>query len=105
MKADMVSKIAAESSDNRLQRERMTRKLVVLKAGFEQCKKHIGRPMTSQYKLLFALKSAVSNNSDLQHRPWHPGEYVSEDDSEHDSLYSFSKSEDVNARITLSTES
>ena len=51
MKPDLVGKIAAESSDNRLQRERLTRKLVVLQAGLDSCKKHVGRPTTSKSKL------------------------------------------------------
>jgi hypothetical protein len=52
MKSDLVGKIAAESSDNRLQRERLTRKLVVLQAGLERCKKHVGRPTTSKSKTI-----------------------------------------------------
>jgi len=48
MKPDLVSKIAAESSDNQLQREQLTRKLVVLQTRLDRCKKHVGRPMTSQ---------------------------------------------------------
>lgn len=52
MKPDLVGKIAAESSDNRLQRERLTRKLVVLQAGLERCKKHVGRPTTSESKVI-----------------------------------------------------
>jgi hypothetical protein len=47
MKPELVSKIAAESFNNRLQREQLTRKLVVLQAGLDRCKKHVGRPMTS----------------------------------------------------------
>jgi hypothetical protein len=50
MKPDLVSKIAAESSDKRSRRERLTRKLVVLQAGLERCKKHVGRPTTSKSK-------------------------------------------------------
>lgn len=56
MKPDLVGKIAAESSDNRLQRERLTRKLVVLQAGLERCKKHVGRPITSMSK---AIRPAI----------------------------------------------
>jgi hypothetical protein len=52
MKPDLVAKIAAESSDNRLQRERLTRKLVILKAWLERCKKHVGRPTTSKSKVI-----------------------------------------------------
>ena len=47
MKPELVGKIAAESFNNRLQREQLTRKLVVLQAGLDRCKKHVGRPMTS----------------------------------------------------------
>ncbi|KIN00060.1 hypothetical protein OIDMADRAFT_55950 [Oidiodendron maius Zn] len=42
MKPEVLGKVAAESSDNRLQRERLTRKLAVLQAGLERCKKHVG---------------------------------------------------------------
>jgi hypothetical protein len=47
MKPELVAKIAAESVNNRLQREQLTRKLVVLQAGLDRCKKHVGRPMRS----------------------------------------------------------
>jgi hypothetical protein len=52
MKPDVVGKIAAESSDNWLQREQLTRKLLVLQAGLERCKKHVGRPTTSESKAI-----------------------------------------------------
>ena len=52
MKPDLVSKIAAESSDNRLQREQLTRKLLVLQAGLESCKKQVGRPSASKSKAI-----------------------------------------------------
>jgi hypothetical protein len=48
MKPDLVGKIASESSDNRLQRESLTRKLVVLQAGLNSCKKYVGRPTASE---------------------------------------------------------
>ncbi|CZT51083.1 related to vacuolar sorting protein VPS1, dynamin, and related proteins [Rhynchosporium secalis] len=79
MKSDMINKIAAESSESRLQRERMMRKLVVLKAGLEMCKKHIGRPMTN-----------------LQNRPWHSEQHVLEENSDPDLLHEISDLEDVN---------
>ena len=101
MKADMINKIAAESSDSRSQRERMTRKLVVLTAGFEMCKKHIGRPMTSQ-SMFLTLNSAIANCSDLQHRPWHSAKHVFEDDSEPELIYHISDSEDVNSQEVVS---
>ena len=101
MKADMINKIAAESSESRLQRERMTRKLVVLKAGFEMCKKHIGRPMTSQ-SMLLTLTSAIAHCSDLQHRPWHPEQQVFEEDSDPDLLHDIPESEDVNNQEVVS---
>lgn len=101
MKSDMINKIAAESSESRLQRERMTRKLVVLKAGFEMCKKHIGRPMTSE-SMFLTLNSAKANCSDLQHRPWYPDQHVFEDNSEPDLLHDISESEDVNSHEVVS---
>ena len=52
MRPDVVGKIAAESSENPLQRERLTRKLAVLQAGLETCKKHVGRPITSKSKAI-----------------------------------------------------
>lgn len=52
MKPDLVSKIAAESSDNQSQREQLTRKLVVLQAGLETCKKYVGRPTTRKLKTI-----------------------------------------------------
>jgi hypothetical protein len=48
MKPELVGKIAAESLNNRSQREQLTRKLVILQAGLDRCKKHVGRPTTSQ---------------------------------------------------------
>lgn len=49
MKPELVSKIAAESSTTaRTQREQLTRKLVILQAGLDRCKKHVGRPTTGQ---------------------------------------------------------
>ncbi|KAH8674416.1 P-loop containing nucleoside triphosphate hydrolase protein [Tricladium varicosporioides] len=47
MKPDLVSRIAAESYENRSQREQLTRKLVILQAGLDSCKKYVGRPITS----------------------------------------------------------
>lgn len=47
MKPDMVSKIATETLDSRLRREQLTRKLVVLQAGLDRCKKHVGRTTSS----------------------------------------------------------
>jgi len=82
MKSDLVGKIAAESSDNRLQRERLTRKLVVLQAGLERCKKHVGRPTTN-----------------LQHRPWHTDVHISsEDESEDEIQHRASELEEVDVQ-------
>ena len=52
MKPDVVGRIAAESSENRQQRERLTRKLAILQAGLETCKKHVGRLITSKSKAI-----------------------------------------------------
>jgi len=41
-------------------------------------------------------------NIDLQHRPWHPEEHISEDESEGDILQSLSESEDVDIQEVVS---
>lgn len=52
IKPDLVASIAAESPDNRSQRERLTRKLVILQAKLESCKKRASRPTMSQSKAI-----------------------------------------------------
>jgi hypothetical protein len=48
MKPDLINKIAADSSDNRFLREQLSRKLMVLQAGIETCKKYVGRSVPSE---------------------------------------------------------
>ncbi|KAH6721639.1 hypothetical protein BKA61DRAFT_568220 [Leptodontidium sp. MPI-SDFR-AT-0119] len=48
IKPDLVASIAAESPDNRSQRERLTRKLVILQAKLESCKKRASRPTMNE---------------------------------------------------------
>lgn len=82
MKPDLVSRIAAESYENRSQREQLTRKLVILQAGLDSCKKYVGRPITN-----------------LQQRPWHTDAHLSsEDESGDDILYNVSDLEEVDTR-------
>jgi len=82
MKPDLVGRIAAESPDNLSQRERLTRKLVILQAGLENCKKHVGRPTTN-----------------LQQRPWHTDVHLSsEDESGDEILHSASELEEVDTQ-------
>lgn len=49
MKPDLISKMAAESLDNRFQREHLFRKLMVLQAGIETCKRYVGRSVPSKH--------------------------------------------------------
>lgn len=48
MKPDLISKITAESSDNRFQREQLSRNLMVLQAGIATCKRYSGRSAKSK---------------------------------------------------------
>jgi hypothetical protein len=49
MKPDLISNMAAESSENRFQREHLSRKLIVLQAGIETCKRYVGRSVPSKH--------------------------------------------------------
>ena len=42
MTPELVEKIAAESQDNQIQREHLTRKKAVLASGLATCKRHVG---------------------------------------------------------------
>jgi hypothetical protein len=98
MEPNLVSRIAAESPDNRLQRERLTRKLVILQAGLESCKKYVGRSTMSQSKAIRLARQA-NFNPDLQHRLWHTDVYLSsEDESGDEILHSSSELEEVDAQ-------
>ena len=48
MDAEMVSRIASEPEEHQHQREQLTRKLAVLEAGLEICKRYVGRSITSE---------------------------------------------------------
>jgi hypothetical protein len=48
MEPDLVSKIAAESSENQTRREELLRKSTVLKMGLKTCKRYVGRSASSK---------------------------------------------------------
>lgn len=48
MKSDLVSKIAAESSENQTRREELLRKFIVLKMSLKICKRYVGRSASSK---------------------------------------------------------
>ena len=101
MKPDLVSRIAAESLDNRSLRERLGRKRVTLQAGLESCKKHVGRPSTSQSKDIHLARHAhrLTLYLDLQNRPWHTDvHFSSKDESGDESLHSASELEEVDVQ-------
>lgn len=47
MPTDIVTSIAGEPEDSQAERERLTRKLAVLKAGLDICKRYASRPVRS----------------------------------------------------------
>lgn len=53
MKPDQVSMIAAESSNARFQREQLSRKLAVLQAGIDICRRYVSRSVTSEFEAFF----------------------------------------------------
>lgn len=77
MKSDLISKIAAESSDNRFHREQLSRKVAVLQAGIETCKRHVSRSVPSKPQSRFDKVNSIfmdlrmNNKIDLQRRAWH----------------------------------
>ncbi len=71
MKSDLVSKIAAESSENQTRREKLLRKFIVLKMSLKICKRYVDRSASSKLCSNSNVLSVASASLQWRRRNWH----------------------------------
>jgi len=72
MPADLVTAIAGEPEDCQVEREHLTRKLAVLKAGLDICKRYASRPLRGTIPKITAHDSEAGKKDSSEITP-HPG--------------------------------
>ncbi|OJD16084.1 hypothetical protein AJ78_03717 [Emergomyces pasteurianus Ep9510] len=81
MDASMIERIAAESTQSQDRRERVSRKLTILKAGAEVCKQFVSQTSMGMCRTPHCLRLRLISPGTLQHHQW-PVEEVESSEAE-----------------------
>lgn len=70
MDASQIGRIAAESIQSQDRRERVSRKLTILEAGAEVCKRFVGQSSMGMFRTPHRLRLRLIISDTLQHHQW-----------------------------------